>query len=499
MSIFETFWDGLTSAVGFGLDPTGQMRYALDMILGGVAGESFTVQAAQDVFTEHPKCLMHVGSTNFWQLVVGLVNAKGEMHIANAEDCKGKREQIQATYPNLAKVPLADMLWGCASEVAFSALGTQPGIVDIANTALARTAVADEDRTSPAISAAYTAAGRLHLVARGKDNAVYYKRYQEGKGWYPDQSAWECIGGQVSQPPVCVSWGPGRLDVLAVGSDRGMWHKCISSGEGWYPSLTGWGRLGGLFLSGPDVTATQPGVLSIVGRGTDNGIYSKGWDDRWYPSDMGWASLNGATLDRPRIITSAPGVVQVVVRGTDGRLYQKQWSAGAGWMGSWYVAGGPIVGAPSMVSWGPNRFDVLAVGTDGQLKHKCWSPSGWYPAGDGLNSLGGHIAGTPAVASWGPGRLDVVVRSSRTNGLYHKCWNEDSGEWYPPDKWGDLGSDVLHGTVFRGSPTVVAQAPGRLDIIGLGGGGAVFHKSWIEGRGWAPGEKSWTNIGGDMA
>ena len=50
---------------------------------------------------------------------------------------------------------------------------------------------------------------------------VVESRTIASSGW----SGWESLGGQLTSGPAAASWSPGRLDVLARGTDNAIWHR----------------------------------------------------------------------------------------------------------------------------------------------------------------------------------------------------------------------------------------------------------------------------------
>src|SRR5713101_1469971 len=57
-------------------------------------------------------------------------------------------------------------------------------------------------------AASVTAGTRIDLFARGTDNTLRHRSF-DGTTW----SAWESLGGQITEAPAAVSWGTGRIDV----------------------------------------------------------------------------------------------------------------------------------------------------------------------------------------------------------------------------------------------------------------------------------------------
>lgn len=105
------------------------------------------------------------------------------------------------------------------------------------------------------------------------------------------------MGGEISDNPTAVSWGPNRLDIFVTGKDHAVYHKVSDGAKQWYPSLTGWEDLGGVFYESPTVVSWGPGRLDIFVRGEDHAVWHKAWDEekyKWDPPQKEWHNLGGA-------------------------------------------------------------------------------------------------------------------------------------------------------------------------------------------------------------
>jgi hypothetical protein len=208
--------------------------------------------------------------------------------------------------------------------------------------------------------------GRIDIVARGTDNAVWH-RFYDGANWGP----WESLGGTTYSPPTAVSWGPNRLDVFVAGADRQLWQRAWSP-AGW----TGWIPLGGVLTSGPDAASWATNRLDIVARGGDGAVWHRAWGGAW----SGWEWLGGSIIGRPTAASSAPGSLDIVVRGLGDGIYRKAWNGG--WT-DWSSMGGQTDSDPAgMVRAGVTT--IIVRGQNWQL-YRATRPSpggtfgGWTP------------------------------------------------------------------------------------------------------------------------
>jgi hypothetical protein len=192
--------------------------------------------------------------------------------------------------------------------------------------------------------------GRIDVVARGADNAVWYRGFT-GSGWTP----WRYLGGAVAGPPSIVSWGGDRLDVFATGTDGQLWHRYSPNGQSW----SGWEPLGGRFTSGPDAASWGGNRLDIVARGGDGAVWHLAWGGRW----TGWHSLGGGVLGGQAAVAPAGNRLDIVARGTNNGVFVRSWN-GAGWTPWGSLSGGGTIGDPDATRVG-GRTTVYVRGGNG--------------------------------------------------------------------------------------------------------------------------------------
>jgi hypothetical protein len=247
------------------------------------------------------------------------------------------------------------------------------------------------------------APGRLDVFARGGDNALWHRWYENS--W----SGWESLGGVLSSDPAAVSWGHGRIDVFAKGTDNTLQHR-------WYDGTwSGWESLGGALSSGPTVSSWAPGRLDVFARGADNTLHHKWYENNW----SGWESLGGGLSSDPAAVSWGHGRIDVFAKGGDNALWHK-WYDG-NWSG-WESLGGSLTSGPGVSSWASGRLDVFARGTDNGLYHM-WYENNW----SAWEFLGGELASDPDAVSWDKGRIDVFAKGIN-NALWHRWYD---GNWKP--------------------------------------------------------------------
>lgn len=133
---------------------------------------------------------------------------------------------------------------------------------------------------------------------------------------------------------------------------------------------------------------------------------------------------------RPRPEVEDP-VLDVVARGADGNLYHSRRVRGTWGAAAAVPMGGPIAGDPALVASGPDQLDVVAVAPTGELVYAGWRNGAWG------NVFRTSIQGQaltfgperPSVVATAPGQLEVVALGSDRR-LYHL--RRLNGQWVAP-------------------------------------------------------------------
>jgi hypothetical protein len=129
--------------------------------------------------------------------------------------------------------------------------------------------------------------------------------------------------------------------------------------------------------------------------------------------------------------------------------------------------------APQVVAAPGGSLHQVRRGPQDSVQHRrSTAAGGWTSWAD----VGGVVAGDPAVASWSASRLDVVAVGG-DGALWHRASNDAGRSWGP---WTRLGG------AFTSSPSAVSWGPGRVDVVARGADGAVWRTALSDGRwlGW---------------
>ena len=138
--------------------------------------------------------------------------------------------------------------------------------------------------------------GAPHVVVRGMDDAA----------WWHDGGGWRSLGGVLTSAPAIASSAPGRMDVVARGTDGAVWTSAVVNG-----SFTGWHTLGGFILGDPEVTSWGPDRLDIFAVGGDQALWHRARDgSTWYP----WEPIGGILTSSPSSAAPAAGQLGVAAR-----------------------------------------------------------------------------------------------------------------------------------------------------------------------------------------
>jgi hypothetical protein len=97
----------------------------------------------------------------------------------------------------------------------------------------------------------------MHVLQRDTAGAVWHRVFQPAGGWW----AWEGLGGILTAPPSAASWNVGRVDVVGRGTDNALYHNVVTLGS----PASGWFWEGGTNLAnGPVIISTAPDRLDVL-------------------------------------------------------------------------------------------------------------------------------------------------------------------------------------------------------------------------------------------
>lgn len=119
--------------------------------------------------------------------------------------------------------------------------------------------------------------GRLDIVARAPDNSVWHW-WWDGGSWH-----WEGLGGSVTTDPAIASDWPNTLQVVARGTDNALYYRASNTESAW-GSWTAVGSGTGPVNSAPDAVGTYTGVwgqnrLDIVAQSPEASVWHWWWGE----------------------------------------------------------------------------------------------------------------------------------------------------------------------------------------------------------------------------
>jgi hypothetical protein len=287
--------------------------------------------------------------------------------------------------------------------------------------------------TTPAVAS--SSSGRTDVLWRSSSGKLQYRYRRPGGSWTRALN----LGGALASQPTVVSWGPGRLDVVARGTDNALWHRALRDG-----SWSAWTSLGGKLTSAPAISSQGPGRLDVFVRGTDGGLWQ-----RSFVSGSGWSkwrSLGGSLTSSPAATSWSSGRIDVFVRGRSGRIYQRIYKDGA-WT-RWYRRGDQAASQPAVTSPAAGVLDVAVRRSDGQIwsvqrtkgdTWSAWTKRGAASSGPALSREGAVVrlavqrtngqhylsSRSRATAAWGSWARVDALRPVRGLGTWIDAFDYD--------------------------------------------------------------------------
>jgi hypothetical protein len=241
-------------------------------------------------------------------------------------------------------------------------------------------------------------------------------------------------------------------------------------------------------LPADNAVVNKDGRIEVLFRATNGSVqtlFQQSVGGSWASAPV---SLGGNVAGNPVVAANADGRLQVFVRGTDNRLYTAwQTSLGGAWS-TWSAMGSPVsTFDPAVAVNADGRLELFVRGSDGAIWHT------WQPTPNGAwgawASLGGNVASAPAVGRFAGGQLGVFVRG--TNGLLYARMQMTASAAFAG--WVQLGG----GTAFAGTPAVIANEDGRLELFARGQDGRLLHV-WQSGDAFG-GFGGWQAFAGNAA
>lgn len=255
--------------------------------------------------------------------------------------------------------------------------------------------------------------------------------------------------------PAIIATAANRIQLFATSDvDKHIYRSVRNATSGDYGS---WTQIpNGTFNSGPAAGVVNSSVM-VVGLGLDNRY--------WYATESS-NGFSGYTPIDAGVFASAPAVGVNTTRntlvafglGTDGYLWYRKYTNGA-WAGNGWtkIATKKFNSAPSAVFTTSDTVYVVARGTDNSYHYT----KGTLGANDSFTSwtsLGGVYAAAPTIGSWGSSRLDVLGLG--TDGRLYHMSTDNLTNWMS-------GVKLDHG-VFADAAAVVGDAVGSLHLAATG-------------------------------
>jgi hypothetical protein len=270
-------------------------------------------------------------------------------------------------------------------------------------------------------SVASRGTGKMTVVARGPDNQLTYRYYNQDTGW---NNAWQPLGGEAMYDPVIVSDDPDRYTVFRVGPQQRIWRRSFSS-SAYDQDDNGWGnweQVAGVNTawSGLAAASPQPGQIELFTQDQRNESL---WITVPTGGDAQITSLGGTFNGTPAATArSGSGRVDLLARDATSNMLHHRALTGEEWT-SWTALEGPVLSGPAVASPSNDRLEVFAKG-DG---HEICSRS--YKNGSWSRWETGEVAGTDdnlAAASPHTGAVHQFIRG-RDNHLYVRTYSDTTG------------------------------------------------------------------------
>mgnify|MGYP000064708189 CR=1 FL=1 len=266
----------------------------------------------------------------------------------------------------------------------------------------------------------------IYAVIRGTNNRIYYRSYSNGS-W----GSWKMLPGSTIDSPAAVECG-GRLHIVARGNSNTLWYGYVNLSTG---NFSGWKRLSGATPSRPDLAATADCKLYLAIRGMDDQIYLNYHNGSTW---VGWRRIPGSTLDGPAIAVLGNSL-HVIIRGSDGlSLWHGIMDLSTNTWWRWIKISGSTPSTPDLAADQATGTLYLAVrGKNNRIYVRSWFNGSW---GDWEQVPTGTTSDGPAIRVSGRELHIMVRRTSPPNSIYHCIKKLPAGAW---SSWKKLNGATL--------------------------------------------------------
>jgi hypothetical protein len=326
------------------------------------------------------------------------------------------------------------------------------------------------------------AAGRLELVARGSDGAVWHIwQTAINNGWSNWFSHGSPQGVRLDGSPILGRSLDGRLQVFLISTDGSLWSIVQTAPSGTWSNWTSLGKPASTTLTDSSVVASNAdGRLEVFAQGADQALWhiwqttpNGGWSN-WTSQGKPSGGIQGSLC----LASSQDGRLELFAIGNDGALWHIwQTAVNNGWS-SWFSHGNP-----GQTFAGSTIPPVTAAQADGRLHLFVPTLGGpmWRISQTAVNngwsdwishgSPGLLFSDAPAIASNADGRLELFVPAQV--GVWHIWQTTPNGDW---SDWYNQVPDTPDGPGFvDGSVALAPNADGRLEMAMLGFDKAIWH------------------------
>lgn len=283
--------------------------------------------------------------------------------------------------------------------------------------------------------AACTSRQKTFVVAKGTDNAIWYRIRTLSTGIWDE---WKRIPGsqQFSGSPsiACRAGGVNDFfEAYAVGYDGNL-YQSYHAGPNNFTPWTRWfitGVANNRLAIGSGLSSPSLGVglafPQLFARGSNNVLYYRPCptaNDNNTCSDNTWIPVSPIINSDPAAIHQSPGRLDLVVQATTGTLMHR-FNEGGLWYPYNYIGSGSVIGSPDIVSRYQGSLDLFARASNNTLIQKIWINGIWGTNVNLGSPLNAGISSGPGATIYAKdatnARIFVFVRGY-DGALWYRAW-----------------------------------------------------------------------------
>ena len=245
--------------------------------------------------------------------------------------------------------------------------------------------------------------------------------------------------------------------------------ESVCAKEGWCPSI----------LSSVKPSSDSPDFMLFARSTDDEACFREHDGTEWTDDD--WTCLDGGIESQPALAVQVQDRVHVFAVQKETLSMRIKTRRGNAWVPGWGDLKGTCYSPPTVCSQETGQMVVWTTSEKQEVAYKRYADEDWTPNMDASwdRAVTGRLASSPVGVCLGPESVHVVAYGNKdddSTGPFELMIKRGNDTKF--DYWEYVGGD------FRGDPAAVAMSDERIDFVGVGKDGDMYHATWADPDSW---------------